>query len=340
MGRGKTISNEVRKQIVKLYSEGKTQIEISKSFSLNKSIISRIIKAYKKKGDADAIRNPGRPQQTSNYFDKKIVKVVRENPFLSSSKISAVLKQYGEVPVSTRTIRRRLLNAGFMSRRPAKKPLLSKKNIKARLVFAKSHITWTVNDWRRVIFSDESKFNLVKSDGICHVRRPKGERLNPKYTIATVKHGGGSVMVWGCFSWFKMGPLHRIHGIMDKYVYKDILETKMEPYAYEIMPLKHQFQHDNDPKHKSKFVADWLRTNKIDVMEWPSQSPDLNPIENMWEILDRKIRHKTYKNSNELFQALVVAWNQIDRTIIDRLIESMSRRCRAVIDAKGYHTRY
>lgn len=73
------ILNEVRIQKVKLYNESKTQTENSKCFSLNKSIISRILEAYKKKGDAEAIRNPRRPKKTSNYFDKQIVKVIRGN---------------------------------------------------------------------------------------------------------------------------------------------------------------------------------------------------------------------------------------------------------------------
>lgn len=101
-------------------------------------------------------------------------------------------------------------------------------------------------------------------------------------------------MVRGCLSGYGMGPLHLIEGAMDRFMYRDILANTMTPYADEVMPLKHYFQHDNDPKHASKVVKDWLEAEKINVIDWPSQSPDLNPIENLWDYVDRIIRDKKY----------------------------------------------
>ena len=87
--------------------------------------------------------------------------------------------------------------ANLPAAKPSKKPWISKKNVKARLKFARDHLDWSVADWGRVLWSDESKFNLFSSDGIRYVRRPPGQRNNPKYQVPTVKHGGGSVMIWG-----------------------------------------------------------------------------------------------------------------------------------------------
>lgn len=84
-----------------------------------------------------------------------------------------------------------------------------------------------------MLFSDESKFNIKGSDGLKLVRRPKGQRLNPRYTTGSVKHGGGNVMVWGCFSGHGIGPIHQINGIMDRFVYKEILHNVMLLYAEE-----------------------------------------------------------------------------------------------------------
>lgn len=86
---------------------------------------------------------------------------------------------------------------------------------------------------KKVVFSNESKFNLFRSDGIAYVRHPVGKRLNIKYISLTVKHGGGSIQVWGCFSGYGMGPLFRINGIMDRFLSKDILQNQMIPYLEE-----------------------------------------------------------------------------------------------------------
>lgn len=191
-----------------------------------------------------------------------------------------------------------------------------------------------------MLFSDESKFNLFNSDGICRVRRNTGERLKPRHCKKTFKHGGGNVMVWTCFSGHGLGPFHRISTTMDRFVYRDILENKMLPYAEWNMPLRWVFQHDNDPKHTSKLVKDWVQSKGIQVLDWPAQSPDLNPIENLFSILKRNIGSKRFSNRDDLFSCLKDEWLRIDPKIIDNLIKSMPRRCAAVIKNKGYYTKY
>lgn len=84
-----------------------------------------------------------------------------------------------------------------MGAKSAKKPLISLKNARARLKFAQNHKDWSLADWGRILWSDESKFNMFSTDGIRFVRRPVGKRNNLRYQIPTVKHGGGSVMIWG-----------------------------------------------------------------------------------------------------------------------------------------------
>ena len=120
-----------------------------------------------------------------------------ENPTCSSTYIHASLPN--DVQVSTRTIRRRLqIKYKLPSRSPAVKPRLSAKNIEDRLIFAKKYKDWTVDQWRSVMFSDESTvkqfYNYTP-----HVRRPVGERYNSRYTVPCVKHSP-SVMIWGCLS--------------------------------------------------------------------------------------------------------------------------------------------
>lgn len=172
------------------------------------------------------------------------------------------------------------------------------------------------------------------------VRRLPGKKLDPRNCKISFKHGGGNVMVWTCFSANGVGPFHKIDGKMDRFMYKNILETKMIPHAEWNMPLRWVFQQDNDPKHTSMLVKEFLEENGVQVLDWPAQSPDLNPIENLFAILKRSVSGKRFKNRNELFETLETEWRRIPECVIINLIESMPRRCAEVIKNKGLYTKY
>ena len=191
-----------------------------------------------------------------------------------------------------------------------------------------------------MLWTDESKFNRFGSDGKQYVRCPQNQELSPLYTLKTIKHGGGNVIVWSSFSWCGVGPLHRIQGTIDQHMYKEILENIMLPYAEENLPLVWKFQQDNDPKHTAKSVKMWFYAKKINVLEWPAQSPDLNLIENLWEDVDRNINRSTATNLDQLWIEIKAAWDAITPERCLKLISSMGCRCQAVIDSKGYPTKY
>jgi hypothetical protein len=159
----------------------------------------------------------------------------------------------------------------------------------------------------------------------------------------------------GCFSRDCIGPVIRVEGIMKAVDYRAILEEHMLPHAKEKMAPRWIFQQDNDPKHASvllmgnemrkarapkQIVAGWFKDNDVTVLQWPSQSPDLNPIEHLWEELDRRLRKKTYKKLDKLMEAIKEEWQKIPLERIIKLVDSMPKRCQAVIDAKGYSTKY
>ena len=330
------LSEDLKLIIIDKYKDGILQIDIAKSLNINKSIVSRLISKFRSTQSVKTLPRCGRPRATTQRTDSLIARTSKIDPFITPNRICSELN----LKISSRTIQRRLVEQGLFSRRPVKKPAISKKNKKARLEFAHSHLNWTREDWSKVLFSDESKFNLKNSDGMNRVRRPNGNRMDPRYGISTYKHGGGSIMVWGCFSANGTGPLHKINGIMDRIVYKDILQDIMLPFAELEMPPGWIYQQDNDPKHTAKLVKEWFSVEKVEVMSWPAQSPDINPIENLWEIVNQRFRKETITNQDQLFYALKAEWDNIPISIISNLIDSMPRRLQAVIANNGYSTKY
>ena len=103
----------------------------------------------------------------------------------------------------------------------------------------KQYVHKDIRFWENLLWTDECKFNHFGSDEYKYVRRPQNQELSPRYTLKTVKHGGGNAIVWGSFSWCGVGPLHRIQGTMDQHMYKEILENIMLPYN---LPLVWKFQ--------------------------------------------------------------------------------------------------
>lgn len=334
-------STDFKQKIVDLFQSGKKKSEIAKSLIITKSAVTKIIQKYDSRGDVRNAPKSGRPRKTTSRMDQTILRISKLDPRKSSGQIKNEISEQFGIEVTSRTVRNRLRDGGLYGRVAVKKPLLSKKNRKARMEFARAHISWSKEKWNTVLWSDESKFKLFGSDGRQYVRRPVGARFKAKYQIPTVKHGGGNVMVWGCFSRSGTGPIIQVQGKMDRFQYKEILENTMLPFAEDEMPLRWIFQQDNDPKHSSKLVKEWFGSKNINVLEWPSQSPDLNPIEHLWEVLDRRIRmHSDIKNQQQLFGIIESEWSRIPAETLQKLVDSMPRRCQAVLDSRGYSTKY
>lgn len=132
--------------------------------------------------DYKSRKRSGRPKVTSARTDNAIILLARRSPKSSSAKIQSQLPSV----ISRQTIRRRLFESSLKSCRPAKKPLLTKKNIRDRINFCRKYKEWTADDWEDVFFSDESTFTQFYSF-VRHVRRPVGKRHDPKYCVIAVK---------------------------------------------------------------------------------------------------------------------------------------------------------
>lgn len=331
MGRAKHCTAEERKIILKLRAEGKSYKFIQNTVGCSAKMITNATKRQNRD------ENRGRKKKTSIQTDRRIVRAVRENPFVTSSQLVVDL----HLDISSSTVRRRLIAENLRSRRPRRVPLLTTKHVKNRLSFANEHLLWPVTRWRCVLWSDETK--VVLYNNFCDkqfVRRPPGTALLPRYTKPTIKHGLLSIMVWGCFSWRGVGPIFKIDGIMTQDVYLNILRNVMLPYADEEMPIRWIYQQDNDPKHTARRVKQWFVENKVCLMTWPAQSPDLNPIENLWAEVKKDVAAAKPKNRNELWQAVQRSWTSISAEKCERLVDSMERRLHAVLASKGHATKY
>ncbi len=153
-----------------------------------------------------------------------------------------------------------------------------------------------------------------------------------------MKHGGGNIMLWGCFSAKGSGRLHRIEGRMDGAMYREILGNNLLPSVRELkMGRGWVFQHDNDPNHTARATKEWLRNKHFKVLEWPSQSPDLNPIKNL---LPEKIAQRQPQNLKDLEKTCMEEWAKIPAAVSANLVKNYRKCLTSIIGNKGFCTKY
>lgn len=246
--------------------------------------------------------------------------------------------------VSERTVQHRLQkDLGLPCRVAAKKPLLTKPMKKKRMAFCRKYLKWTEKDWERVVFSDESNFHIIHSAGK-KVRRPQGSnRYASKYTVKTVKHPA-YVMVWGCFSGYGgSGGLYFLpeSTTMNGEIYENVLENELVPYK-ELLGMR-VFMQDGAPCHRFHKVTNLLKEFNIQKLDWPGNSPDLNPIENCWAYMKRKLKALADEKTSlpKLKDAIRKFWfEDMDAQYFKDLAHSMPRRLKAVLKNNGEMSKY
>ena len=303
-------------------------------------------------------------EKPQNVKDRYIVCVIKQNNSLPLRDITNIINNKIDVSISETTLRWRRLEADLGSYIAMKKPGLSVENVAKRLASAEKYKNWTVEDWKKVIWSDESSIWIGVSPRRQWVIRPKGERFNSRYVKKTFKSAQVKVMIWACFTGERLGPLIVCDegGIRaDEYeeilydglfsLIDDLLELPEDPDTIQVADENtFLFMQDNAPCHKATEVLEFLVERNIPVMEWPSQSPDLNPIENLWAALKEafhKCFMKMFNHPSKSLEArycygkvLQEIWYSQGQALIDTLIESMPRRVQAVLEAKGGWTKY
>ena len=244
-----------RSQVIALSERGFSQRFIAGELHVPRSTVGGIRARYKKDGRVHDSPRSGRPRLLSIRDERLAVRMLNEPKSGSAIVVGRKLRAHG-LRLCDETVRRCFRRRGLQSRAKRKKPLLTKKHRHKRLRWAKGVKEYEVEDWSHVIWSDESKFNVFGSDGRQYCWRDPTEPLRDCHINPTVKHGGGSIMVWGCMSWAGVGNLDRIDGIMNLQVYLDILDSQLlgTIERQDLDEAQVIFQHDNDPKHTSGLV--------------------------------------------------------------------------------------
>jgi hypothetical protein len=201
----------------------------------------------------------------------------------------------------------------------------------------------TEDDWMKIMFADEKKFKGEGFMGQIWVRRPKGEADNPAYVVPSLPHPV-KLNVWSCFCGYGLGYCYIFNENMDGKLLKKILGTHLkesaELYYEQDPPELWRLLQDNDPKHKSVLVRTWLHNNGISMIDFPAYSPDLNPIENLWNDMARRVEARPAPTIEQLQDVIAEEWAATDVNLLRKLARSMPKRCQAVIDAKGDHIKY
>ncbi len=191
--------------------------------------MAKTIQLFNRTGSTRNRPRHGRPKKLSANAQRHIQRLCLENRRMSAASIAAEVEGVGVQHVFAQTICRTLHRIGLHGCHPRRKPLMKMMHKKACKQFAKDKQTKDMDYWNHVLWFDETKINLFGSDGVKRVWRQPGEEYKDKCALPTFKHGGGSVMVWGCMSAAGTGELQFIEGTMNVNMYWDILKQSMIP---------------------------------------------------------------------------------------------------------------
>lgn len=331
MGRAQHLTSEERVKIKTYHDAGLSSREIGRRIMRSHSVVVRFLK------NPENGRRTDKRGTKSKLTERDKRRIYREavNQKRTASQIRAEL----QLPVTTRRVQQILSsNENLKWYKRLGKPNLTKQHKLHRFHFAEKYISWT-DEWKNVIFSDEKKFNLDGPDGWqCYwhdLRKDPDGKMSRNF-------GGGTLMVWGAFSFRGKLPLAWISTKMKSEDYIEMLEISLIEHGEALMGPHFVFQQDNAAIHNSKMTKALFSDKNIEVLEWPSCSPDLNPIENLWSILARRVYEngKQFYNVNMLKRRIRECWEQIEQSTLEKLILSMKSRLIEVIRNNGSYTHY
>ena len=305
----KHLTNSQKGIIVSLRKTGisatDTVIRLQRSFRLtiSKRTVERIWARYRRIGFRKLPERRGRKSKVSAEHRRDIVREALSNRWLSLRALTEHVNNLfaaTRVRVGVETLRKILLKFGLKRRIATKKPILTAPQRERRLQFALAHRHWTDLQWSRVVYSDEKIFRAANNRRSSYVTRTTIERLSPECIQNAPKHAV-QVHAWGAMGWAGVGPLKRVQGNLNAEAYQDqILDDLPETCGVLAPRLRGWlFLQDNAPAHNALTTRAYLSAKHVRLVEWPGNSPDLNPIEHLWAFVQHRLPRNLPRNVNE-----------------------------------------
>ncbi|XP_064092988.1 uncharacterized protein LOC135205778 [Macrobrachium nipponense] len=325
-------------RIIECYKVGLSSSEISAQVNVQKRTVCNIIAKYKAGGEKEIPvhkHGGGVPKKQSPRALRFIKNKLEANPILTAKQLKENYpKVLGET--SVRTLQKRISgDLGFKKVKAKKKPLITEKQRKARVVFCKKVREWPLERVRKILFTDKATFYISDPAGQKVWVKKGGDPSHPKATAKTVKYPA-SLMVWGAFGYGGVADLVVLPKgqTVNANVYYEILNLYL-PDAFEKTGTE-ILQQDGAPCHTAKIIKQWLGDCDVKyINDWPGNSPDLSPIENLWAIIKAQLRNKDTSTVPKLEEALKECWAALDPQICRILIDSIPNRVTEVIKRKG-----
>jgi len=341
------ISELIRNVIVTLKRCGKTwkeiHSELQNTYSTNNSKrgMQKIWQKFLKTNDTKDLARIGRPRKLSVRSERLLKRISSGNKCLSVQQVTRNFISCCCTSISRSTVRRILKKYGIRGYRCVRKPFLTILQRRKRMIWARKHKEWDFEKWKNVVFSDESIFQCFSSHGKRWVLRTADQRYKPGITHQTMSHGP-KIHVWGCFSSNGVGLLKLIDGSMDAKLYQLSIINDIDVIAKCLVFPEKNFilQQDLAPPHRALSTIKYFENKNIELLQWPGNSPDVNPIENIWGYLKNKLQHIECYSKEQLWKTVQEQWYSLDRKYCQKLVESMPNRVKSVLKMQGYPTKY
>ena len=275
------LNQNQRIQALTMLARGDNVCNVSRAFGCRRNTINHLRQRFQQTGGVADRRRPGRPRVRNPRTDRFITLTHLQRRFQKATRSA---RQYG---IIKQTVLRRLRQARqpIRPRRPYVEKVITARHRAARLQWAERYFRWG-RQWARVLFSDESRFNLSHHDGRIRGFRRRGERFADSYLIERDRFGGGSVIVWGGIMGRRKTNLIVVQGNFSAQGYiNQIMQPEAVPFLQRHGPVI--LMHDNARPHVARICRQCLHRNNVNVLPWPAVSPDMNAIEHIWDYLGR-----------------------------------------------------